>query len=150
VHVPNALGLEFSGILANKLLLLKGRTSADLLWAAEQVMKAGTCGAALLWQQHIRTESLRRLSLSVAASESLLFVIRPLAAQQDSSPAALRLAVRPSPVGVSVDVVKRKGPVGAGPFDVVLPTPVLLSPFARPSKPMRVGREVPIVVPAVV
>lgn len=150
VHIPHAQGFEFSRVPANKLLLLRSNASADLLWAAEQVLKAGTCGAVLLWQQHIRPESLRRLSLNVAASESLLFVVRPLAAQQDSSPATLRLAVRPSAVGVSVDVVKRKGPIGAGPFDVVLPTPVLLSPFGRPSKPTRlVEGDVPLVAPVV-
>lgn len=147
VHVPNALGLEFSGIPANKLLLLRGRASADLLWAAEQVLKAGTCGAVILWQQHIRPESLRRLSLNAASAETLLFVIRPLAAQQDSSPATLRLAVRPSAEGVSVDIVKRKGPIGAGPLEVALPTPMLISPFGRPSKPSRViERKMPFVV----
>jgi protein ImuA len=137
VHAPYSQGLEHAGIPTNKTLLLSGKASSDLLWMAEQVLKAGTCGAAILWQQHIRPESLRRLSLHAAASESLLYVIRPLAQTQDASPAALRIALRPSKNGVLLDVIKRKGPIGAGPFEVVLPSPVLLSPFSR-SKPARV------------
>jgi protein ImuA len=137
-QVPYAHGFEFSGVPATKLLLLRGKTSADLLWSAEQALKAASCGAVILWQQHIRAEALRRLSLHVATSEALLFVIRPLAQTQDASPAALRIAVRPSAAGVTLDIVKRKGPIGAGPFNVVLPTPVLMSPFGRSNKPARV------------
>lgn len=48
-----------------------------------------------LWQQHLRSEALRRLHLVAQTSETLLIVLRPLACAQDSSPAALRLAVRP-------------------------------------------------------
>jgi protein ImuA len=145
-QVPYAQGFEYSSVPANKLLLLSGKASADLLWSAEQVLKAGTCGAVILWQQHIRAEALRRLSLHVATSESLLYVIRPLAQTQDASPATLRIAVRPSENGVSLDIVKRKGPIGAGPFEVVLPTPVLLSPFGRSAKPARVTeREIPLI-----
>lgn len=149
VQTPNSLGFAYSGIPAEKLMLLKGTSTADVLWSAEQILKAGTCGAVLLWQQHIRAESLRRLSLNAQSADALFFVIRPLASQLDSSPASLRLSVRPSAGGVFIDVVKRRGPSGAGPFEVVLPTPVLLSPFGRPSKPARtVERDVPFVAPA--
>jgi cell division inhibitor SulA/protein ImuA len=137
-HVPNAVGFAYTGIPLANLMLLNTQSSADLLWSAEQILKTGSCGALLLWQQHMRADSLRRLSLNAQASETLLFVMRPLAARQDASPAALRLAIRPTADGVSIDIVKRKGPIGVEPFDLVLKhSPVLLNPYGRTSKSAR-------------
>jgi hypothetical protein len=42
-----------------------------VLWSAEQILRAGTCGALLFWQRHIRSESLRRLLLAARAGETL-------------------------------------------------------------------------------
>jgi protein ImuA len=75
---------------------LRAPKTADALWCAERVLQAKSCGALILWQQHIRTEALRRLHLAAQASETLLVLIRPLASAQDASPATLRLGVRPA------------------------------------------------------
>lgn len=137
-HVPNAMGLSYIGLPHDSLIRLEPSKTADTLWATEQILKANTCGAVLLWQQHMRPESLRRLLLCSQSSEMLFFVLRPLAAQQDTSPASLRLAIRPADGGVSVNIVKRKGPIGIEPFDLTLtPSPILLSPYGRSSKPAR-------------
>lgn len=134
-HVPNAHGLHYIGIPTDKLLLIKTDVTADALWSAEQILKAGTCSAVLIWQQHMRPDSLRRLSLATQSAETMLFILRPLAVQQDASPAALRLAVRPSARGVMIDIVKRKGPLGAEPFEVVLKnSPILFSEHGRTSR----------------
>jgi cell division inhibitor SulA len=68
-QVPNALGLSSIGMLADKLMRLEPANTADTLWSTEQILKANTCGAVILWQQHIRAESLRRLSLHAQSSE---------------------------------------------------------------------------------
>jgi len=131
-QMPNALGLRYLGLPPDKLLLLNARKTADALWSAEQVLRAGSCGALLFWQQHIRGESLRRLVLAAQTSETLFVLLRPLAAAMDSSPATLRLAVRPTDDGVSVDVIKRKGPIRKERVVIaVAPSPILLSPYER-------------------
>jgi len=62
-------------------------------------------------------------------------MVRPLAAAQDASPALLRLALKPSADGLTVDIVKRRGPSCAESLAVALqPTPVLLSRHARLSR----------------
>jgi cell division inhibitor SulA/protein ImuA len=138
-HVPNVQGLAYIGVPPEKLIRLEVEKTADALWSTEQILKANTCGAVLLWQQHMRPESLRRLLLVSQSSEMLFFVFRPLAVQQDTSPASLRLAIRPAADGVSVTVVKRKGPIGIEPFDLALkPSPILLSPHGRSNRPARV------------
>lgn len=135
-HVPNAMGFAYQGIPHDSLIQLRVSKTADALWSAEQILKAGTCGALLFWQQHIRPESLRRLLLASQSSEMLFFVMRPLAQAQDASPAALRLALRPARDAVSVSIIKRKGPVRNDLIEVgVAPSPILLSPHRRVARP---------------
>lgn len=119
-HAPQALSLAALGIPPQSVLWLRSERTADALWAAEQVLRSGSCGALLYWpgqtsssnarQQPVRAESLRRLHLAAQQGETLFFNFSPLAAEQDASPAPLRLSVRPAPGGINVGVVKRAGP----------------------------------------
>jgi hypothetical protein len=127
-HQPDGLGLAYIGLPLDRLMLVKGQTTADALWSVEQILRAGTCSSVVFWAQHVRDSSLRRLHLAAQSAESLFIMVRPLATAQDSSPALLRLALRPTADGLIVDVVKRRGPAMAEPITVSLqPTPVLLS-----------------------
>ncbi|WP_323142699.1 translesion DNA synthesis-associated protein ImuA [Massilia phyllosphaerae] len=109
-HPPQALALAAMGVAPDQALWLRAKTTADTLWAAEQVLRSGACGALLLWQTHVRQESLRRLHLAAQAGETLCFVFRPVAAAQDASVAPLRLALRPAAGGLDIGFVKRRGP----------------------------------------
>lgn len=129
---PCIQGLAYSGIDADKILLLRAKRSNDQLWSAEQILKAGTCDAVLLWQTHARADSLRRLLLAARSSTSLLFVFRPIREALDASPAELRVAVRPAEGGVNVDIIKRKGPKFEGDLTVnVQPGAALWSAHGR-------------------
>jgi protein ImuA len=131
-HIPNALAFSYLGLPINKLMRLQAPKTADALWCAERILQAKTCGALVFWQQHIRAEALRRLHLAAQATETLLVLIRPLVNAQDSSPATLRLGVRPADGGLVVDVVKRRGPTRTETLTVALqPSPILLSPYGR-------------------
>jgi protein ImuA len=72
---------------------IRAPKTADALWSAEQILRAGSCGALLFWQQHIRADALRRLHLAAQSTETLFVLVRPLASAADASPAALRLGV---------------------------------------------------------
>jgi protein ImuA len=138
-QTPNAPGLAYVGLPMDKVMMLTPASTADALWSAEQILRAGTCGALLLWQQHVRNENLRRLQLAAKSSDTLFVLFRPLAAACDPSPAELRLALRPAENGVSVEIVKRKGPAMAEPIAVELrPSPILISPHRRVSRPVPV------------
>jgi protein ImuA len=136
-HTPNALGLSYIGLSIGQILQVKAPKTADALWSAEQILRAGTCGALIFWTQYAEASSLRRLHLAAQSSETLFVMVRPLAAAQDSSPALLRLALSPSADGVTVDIVKRRGAARPEPLLISLqPTPVLLSRHARlPRRP---------------
>jgi len=131
-HVPNALAFSFLGLPLEKLMQVRATSTADALWSAEQILRAGSCGALIAWQQHIRAEALRRLHLAAQATETLLFLVRPLASAQDASPATLRLGVRAADEGIVIDVLKRRGPTRTETLSIALqPSPILLSPYGR-------------------
>jgi protein ImuA len=109
-YLPQAAAWLDWGMAPEQLLWIQTRRTADALWSAEQILQNGSCGALLFWQPQIRSEALRRLHLAAQTSDTVFWMFRPLAAAQDSSPAPLRLALRPASAGLAIDIVKRRGP----------------------------------------
>ncbi|VWD31033.1 cell division protein [Burkholderia contaminans] len=130
-HALQPLALAYWGIDPASFVTLPAPRTADALWAAEQVLRAGTCAAVLLWQSHVRADALRRLNLAAQSGSALFFLFRPAAAARDASPAPLRLALAPKHDGVDVTFVKRRGPARDTPLFVALsPSPILLNHHA--------------------
>ncbi|WP_296948604.1 translesion DNA synthesis-associated protein ImuA [uncultured Massilia sp.] len=134
-HPPQALALAALGVAPAQLIWLRAGRDADALWAAEQVLRSGSCGALLFWpgharQGHLRGESLRRLHLAAQGGDTLFFMMRPLAVAQDASPAPLRLALRPRAGGIEVEVVKRRGPQRDAPLFLPLDLPLPIHPYS--------------------
>lgn len=135
-QAPQALALAALGLPPSQLVWIRGTgKSGDLLWAAEQVLRSGCCGALLLWQQQVRGETLRRLHLAAQGGDTLFCLLRPLAAAQDASPAPLRLALRAAPGGIDIEFVKRRGPQRDAPLFLPL-TPSLLQRHASLDRPL--------------
>ena len=134
-QVPNGLGLGYIGLQLDRLLHIKAPKTGDALGSAEQILRAGSCGALIFWASHAQSSSLRRLHLAAQSGETLFVMVRPLTVAQEASPALLRLALRPSAEGLMVDLVKRRGPSRSEPLSIPLqPTPVLMSRHARLSR----------------
>lgn len=74
----NAAGWQTLGIPATALLDLHAGKAVDALWAAEQVLRADSCGSLLFWQAQIRDDALRRLHLAAQSGNTLFFLLRPL------------------------------------------------------------------------
>lgn len=122
-HAPQVQALAALGLPPSQLVWIRGvedgggkarvKSGGDALWAAEQILRSGSCAALLLWQPSrspLRAESLRRLHLAAQCGETLFFLLRPISAAQDASPAPLRLSLRPAAGGVDIGFVKRRGP----------------------------------------
>ncbi|WP_228124699.1 translesion DNA synthesis-associated protein ImuA [Glaciimonas soli] len=120
-HLPHGAAFHGWGLRPESLFWMKAKSTADALWSAEQILKNGSCGALILWQNNIRTEALRRLNLAAQSGDTVFWLIRPISARQDTSPAPLRLALRPAFGGVSVDIVKRRGPTSEETLYIPLP-----------------------------
>lgn len=136
-HLPNLPALAGSGIPPARLLLVEARTPAERLWAAEQVLRCRELAALLVWLPQARPEQLRRLQLSSqsgtgATRQPLVFALRPLAAQHESSPAPLRLSLRAArPDGVrhalEVAILKRRGPALETPLQLHAELPAVVA-----------------------
>lgn len=114
-HLPQIAAWRDWGLPPERLLWIRAKRHADGLWSAEQVLRNGSCGALLFWQDTLRHESLRRLQLAAQASDTLCWLLRPLAAGAEASPAPLRIALRPLAGGVQLELLKRRGPHCAAP-----------------------------------
>jgi hypothetical protein len=109
-HIPYAPALAAAGVELSRLLLIWPKDEQESLWAVEQALRSGNCGAVLAWpQKGLKPAVLRRLQLAAASGGSLGFLFRPERAAGDYSPSALRLQVRPAAEGVEVELLKRRG-----------------------------------------
>lgn len=126
-HIPYAPALASHGIDLDSLIIIQAPNAADRLWAVEQTLKSASFGALLAWlpQEKTKPEHLRRLQLAALSARGPVFLFRQLPAQFESSPAPLRLLLLPRPdQKLSVQVLKRRGPVLAMPILLDLPQPV--------------------------
>ncbi|ANN71680.1 translesion DNA synthesis-associated protein ImuA [Bordetella bronchialis] len=121
--VPHIAAWRSGGLDPARLLWVNPGRPADALWAAEQVLKNGSCAALLCWLPQARPEALRRLHLAAQAGATLFFCLRPARAAAQASPAPLRLALAPAGDGLRVDIVKRRGPVCSHSLYIALERP---------------------------
>ena len=124
--IPYAPALASFGIDLDYLIIIQAANAADRLWAVEQTLKSASFGALLAWlpQQRTRGEHLRRMQLAAQTANGPVFLFRDLEAQFNTSPAPLRLLLLPRPnEQLSVQILKRRGPVMAMPMLLDLPRP---------------------------
>lgn len=144
-HPPQTIALAALGLAPDHLIWLRSNRTADALWAAEQVLRSGSCGALLFWQAHMRTESLRRLHLAAQHGETLCFMFRPLATAQDASAAPLRLSLRPANGGIDIGFIKRRGPCTGETLFLPLSVPGVSRLIPQPHVPFRIPTSEPAV-----
>lgn len=125
---PYAPALAAFGVDLDYLIVIRANHAADRLWAVEQTLKSSSFGALLAWLPHQRTrpEHLRRMQMAAQSCRGPVFLLRELPAQFEASPAPLRLLLLPRPTQrLSVQILKRRGPLLADPLDLLLPQPPL-------------------------
>ena len=120
-HQPFGPGLAAQGLDPQRLLCVTAQTTAQRLWACEQALRCADVTAVLAWVPQVRPEQLRRLQMAASTHSKLLFVMRPLAAREESSPAALRVLVSgqgSGQEGLALHILKRRGPPLAQPLSL--------------------------------
>lgn len=147
-HVPQVAAWSAWGGHPSSLLWLQPRCHADALWAAEQILRSGTFGAVLLWQNAVRAPLLRRLHLSAQCGDTLFVVFRPISAAVQACPAPLRVCLHPAPRGLDVVILKRRGHPANDPIflpiysDTRFPEPHHVPVVRHPSHTAQPGRPV--------
>ena len=115
-HIPYAPALASAGVDLSRVMVVRPRSGADGLWAVEQTLRAGTCGAVLAWLNTADTGVMRRLQLAAEAGNCWGVLFRPQRMAGQASPAALRLKLEPTSRGLAVHVLKRRGGWATGPI----------------------------------
>ena len=111
-HVPYAPALSRAGVPVDRCLVVRPANREDAMWAAEQALKSGACGAVLFWQGERITDYawLRRLQMAAQAGRSMAIFFRSTAAECLSTPAHLRVVVARSNAILRIRIPKRRGP----------------------------------------
>lgn len=138
-HLPYAPALAAAGVSLVHLAVVRAPGRRDALWAAEQVLRAGSCHALLAWLRDARYPELRRLAVAAENGRTFVALFRPRDATAQPSPACLRLALEPAPEGLSVRIVKRRGAPAAAPLRIPVKRPV--HALGRTPFPLPVARE---------
>ncbi|MGO4576822.1 translesion DNA synthesis-associated protein ImuA [Cupriavidus sp. 2TAF22] len=147
-HLPNATCLASWGLPARQVFWMrapagagKAAAQADVLWAAEQVLRSQAFGAVVVWLPAARPEALRRLQVLAQAGDAAVWACRPAGVLHESSPAVLRLLLAPAPGNaMSITFHKRRGPVREQPL--VLPLDEMMAVPGRPCAPRTLPAEV--------
>jgi hypothetical protein len=109
-HVPYAPALAAAGLNLARLLLVRAESGKEKLWALEQALKSGHCGAVLAWPDRSDDRSQRRLQLACEQGGTSGFLFVQAQAAAEASTAALRLALAPAADGqLDVRILKRRG-----------------------------------------
>jgi cell division inhibitor SulA/protein ImuA len=114
-YLPYAPAIAQAGIRLDRCMVVRPATREDALWAAEQALKSGACGAVLLWNETQRAEAheyawMRRLQLAAQAGDAMAVLYRSTAAQRQSTPAHLRVVLAREEGVLKVRIPKRRGP----------------------------------------
>ncbi|WP_345813563.1 translesion DNA synthesis-associated protein ImuA [Paraburkholderia sp. PREW-6R] len=144
-YQPSAAALKAWGVDVERVLWVRAAED-QALWAATQALKQDGIGAVLVWLPTARADKVRRLQVAAQESAALAFLIRPVEAATQSSPAPLRMICEPvlpanaqtinrrewlQEIGLSIDIFKRRGPPLAEPLRLILPLQSVLLPQNR-------------------
>ncbi|MCF5040771.1 translesion DNA synthesis-associated protein ImuA [Pseudomonas sp. PA-7-1E] len=100
-YTPYPHAWQNAGVDVRQLSIIRAE-ERDALWAVEQCLRSGSCGAVLCWPRKADDRALRRLQVAAETGQTLAFAWRSLSEAINASPAALRLAVEARPAQVRV------------------------------------------------
>jgi cell division inhibitor SulA/protein ImuA len=115
-HLPYAPALAAAGIPLDRCLVVRPANRDDSLWAAEQALRSGACGAVLFWLPSDEYAWLRRLQMAAESGRAMAVLFRSTAAERLSTPAHLRVMLSREQGALEVRIPKRRGPPLATPI----------------------------------
>ncbi len=131
-YIPYAPALAAAGIDLAKIVVVRAAGHADALWAMEQALRSGACGAVLGWPGFVTEPAIRRLQLAAETGHAPGFYFTACGALPRTSPVPYRLRIDARPSGLQVEILKRRGGGAVAPLMLnhALAVPGLSSPAA--------------------
>ena len=110
------------GVALAHCLVVRPERANDVLWVAEQSLRAGACGLVVVWPEFKQYAPdyrvLRRLQTAADTGQTTGIVFRSAHVAHEASPAPLRLQLATCATSLAVSIIKRRG--------TPLPHPILL------------------------
>jgi cell division inhibitor SulA len=131
--IPYPPALAALGIDLRQVLLLRPGSAREQVWACEQLLKSGQCGAALMWLESVSEHLLRRLQQAAERSTAVTVLYRPRQAQP-CVVSALRLHVEKQDSLTAIHVLKRRGNTVGHPILLDLHAPLIRRTSASAQK----------------
>lgn len=107
-HTPYAPALASAGVDLSRLWIIDAGDQDDILWATEQLLRAGAFRAVLFWAGQTRSAQQRRLQLAAESSDAVAIGFRPGAEARQHSAAALRLTLQLRHDGLHIATLKAR------------------------------------------
>ena len=108
-HRPHAPALAAAGLDLARLIIVRGLSASDALWAYEQALRAPECGAAFGWMQAREERVVRRLQVAAREGRTWAVLWRRPGQRATATAAPLRLSLLPEQGKLAVRVLKRRG-----------------------------------------
>ncbi len=109
-HTPYAPALAREGVQLLQVVTIQTLHAADTLWTLENCLRSPVTGLVMAWCEHLRPRDIRKLQLAAEAGGGLCILFRNQQAASNSSAAALRLQLSPSPTRqLTIRVLKCRG-----------------------------------------
>lgn len=107
-YIPYAPALSSRGVRLSYVMLIRPQGIEMQLWACEQALRSGSCGAVLLWLDRVQERSLHRLRRAAEGSSAVVMLFRA-ARTASLTCAALRLHLSKVEGRTLVRILKRRG-----------------------------------------
>lgn len=122
-YIPYPPTLAQAGVDLSKIIVSQTKTVTDYLWAIEKALSSQSCSLVLCWPRKIHAKQIKRMQVASKEGNCWAILFRPGNAATHSSPADLRIQLRPSESKQNnstliARVLKRKG--GWGSRDLLL------------------------------
>ena len=125
---PYAPALVAAGVDLSRLIVVRGCSGRDALWAYEQALRAPECGAAFGWMNAHEERVLRRLQVAAREGRTWGVLWRRPGQRASATAAPLRLSLAPREGRLAVRILKRRG--------AECPQPILLDLARQPGAPL--------------
>ena len=106
---PYPPALQQGGVDLSRVLIVRPKNDAEILWSAEQALASGTCAAVLLWPAVLDDQAGRRLQLAAEKGASWAIAFRPSTARSELSAAALRIELEADRQGTALHILRSRG-----------------------------------------
>lgn len=108
-YIPYAPALIQHSVALSHFLWIRVADPKDKLWAAEQALRSGSCGAVVCWLPALNERIARRLQQAAEIGKTWGVNFTAASRGANALPLPLRMRLRPASGKLRIEIIKRRG-----------------------------------------